>query len=65
MRNLRLCPYNVDGGGIRALKRILAKRIDVKATSVEHMHMDRKACVTSRVTAVTHSFIHSFITFLT
>ena len=30
MRNLRLCPYNVDGDGIRALKRIPTKRIAVK-----------------------------------
>ena len=33
MQNLRLCPYVVDGNGIRALKRIPAKRI----TSIEHM----------------------------
>ena len=37
MRNLRLCPYNVDGDGIRALKRIPTKRIAVKTTSVKHM----------------------------
>ena len=35
MRNLRLCPYNVDG--IRALKRIPTKQVAVKTTSVEHM----------------------------